>query len=121
MAQVFLSNHAVDSNNLYIGVTSSMGLPYLAKVGNVAAFRTFCQKIAGVNGNNEIIQRRFKNKFFDKINSPDPDANEREFLKLVKLFGGDTGLILYRGNNDCNQWKKLKLDGFGDVISILCY
>ncbi len=121
MAQVFLANHAKDTNNLYMGIASSLGLPYLIKVGDVAAYRTFCEKIAGVNGNDEKKQNTFAEKFYNKINSDNPDTNEREFLKLIKEYGADTGLILYQGNNDCNQWKKLKIDNFGAVIQTNCF
>ena len=121
MAQIFILNHAADSNNLFFGVTSNYDMPFLMKVGNVAQFRSFCEKIVGVNGNDDDKMKDFKSKFYKKIDSENNGNNETEFLKLLKnVYGVNKGLVLYTGNNACTQWTKREVDNSGIVHDKPC-
>lgn len=102
-ARLFLNGNAVDTSNFFMGVTSSYGLPYLFKINNIAAFSTFCIKIADVDGNDEYKQEDFRKKFYNLINSENTDKNEKGFLQVIKDYGGENGLTLYRGINNCNR------------------
>lgn len=120
MAQLFIANRAKDTNNLFFAMTSSYGVPNLIKVGNPAIFRAFCEKIVGLNGNDNKRMRKFIDKFYRKIDSNNSDTNEREFLKLIKDYGAENGLQFFQGNNNCNKWTKRKVDNFGPVLSVPC-
>lgn len=121
MAQIYVWNRARNPSNLFYGLTSSYGMPYLMKVGDETTFRDFAVKIVGENGTDVKKMNFFRNKFYDNINSDNQDKNEKEFLKLLKNeYSVQNGLILYRGNNECNQWTRIKIDGFNDVIPYPC-
>lgn len=120
MARLFLKNHAKDSNNLFFAMTSQYGVPNLIKVGNPTIFRTLCEKIVGINGIDQAKMKDFRDKFENKVNSMNPDVNEREFLKIIKEMGAESGLELYQGHVDCNKWVKKRVDSFGNVSSVTC-
>ncbi len=120
MARLFLANFAKDTNNLFFAMTSKDSPPFLMKVGNASTFRTFCEKIVGVNGNDEEKMKTFARKCVGKIDSDDFYTNEKEFLKIIKELGAENGLILYRGDENFNKWTKRKVDAYGDVSSIEC-
>jgi hypothetical protein len=120
LARVFLSGNAKDSANLFFGVTSYDGMPYLIKVGNVQQFREFAVKIVGVDGNDLVKQKKFIDEF-TKVSTDNSDKNEKEFLKILKKFGNENSTTLFRGNSDCNEWTRIKIDGFNDIISKQCF
>ncbi len=120
MAQVFITGHSRDTNNLFFAVTSNYAMPMMVKVGNVAVFRSFCEKIVGTNGFDTDKMRIFAEKFYEKINSDNPDTNEKEFLKLINSYEAQNGLKLYMGNSDCTNWTQRTIDSFGKVLSVTC-
>jgi hypothetical protein len=120
MAQLFIANHAKDTNNLFFAMTSSYSLPFLMKVGHPTIFRAFCEKIVGANGNDIKKMDNFAKDFYNKVNTENPDVNEREFLKIIKDYGAGNGLQLFQGDNNCNKWTKREIDNFGTVSSVPC-
>ena len=118
LATTFMTNHAKDTNNLFMGLTSSYSTPFIMKVGNVAKFRQFCTKIVGANGLDSLKKEDFKDKYDRKVDSYDPDANEKAFLEMFKEYGGEDGLNLLSGNIACNQWTKRRIDNFGAVKNV---
>lgn len=121
MAQIFLKGYAKDTNNLYFGMTGHNNLyPYLVKITNPAKFRIFAKNIAGENGNDQAKIDKFIDSYEKKLNSPVEENNTKEFLKMMQQMGVGTGMTLYRGNDDCNQWTKLAIDAFDDIIATNC-
>lgn len=121
MAQVFLTGHARDTNNLFFGVASGSGNPYLIKITNAAAFRTFAQNIAGVDGRDEKKINKFRDRYKDSFNYTDMAQNELSFLNMLQKEGGLNGLGFYRSYSDCHNWQKLGLDGLGGMTILNCY
>ncbi len=121
MAQIYLTGHARDTNRLFSGVTSTGPNPYLIKVNNTAAFRTFAQKIAGVDGRDEKKMEDFRYKYRNKFNSPDLGITELEFLEMLQAEGGLNGLGVYRSASNCHNWQKLGLNSVGGVSVLNCY
>jgi hypothetical protein len=122
MAQIFLTGNARDSNNLFFGMTGHNNLyPYLIKVTNTARFRTFAKKIAGDNGNDKTKMDKFIADYERRLISPVEENNTKEFLKMMQEMGVGAGMTLYRGNDDCNQWTKINLDAFNDIIPTNCF
>jgi hypothetical protein len=111
MAKVFLGGKAKDSSNLFFGVTSSYGMPYLIKITNTAKFRAFAEEIAG----DDSKIKNFSKKYDPKFNFSDPDLNETGFLKMLEKMKSGNGLTLFRGNNDCTKWTKLTIDNFDAI------
>lgn len=117
MAQIFLSNYYVsDTANFFFGVTSYNNPPYLIKVGNIAKYRIFAQKIAGTPEDADIFIDKYKNKV---VNTNGSGNNEIGFLKMIKDNLGEDGLILYSGNEACDTWTKLKLNFNGNFVSTI--
>ena len=110
MAQLFINGNVKDTNNFFFGVANN-NLPYLLKVTNTAKFRLFANEIAG--NANKI--KTFIDKYDSKLKSSDPDLNETNFLQMLKDYGIGNGLSLFRGNNSCNEWIKLKAGAYGPV------
>jgi len=122
MAQIYLTGHAKDSTNLFFGVTSTYGPPMLIKVNNTAAFRAFAQKIAGVDGRDEKAMRRFNNRYSGEFTDPvSHSLNEKEFMMMLRKEGVLSGVSVYRGNRNLNEWKKLSVDVFGTVTTTNCF
>ena len=103
MSQIFLSGLAKDSNNLFFGVTSNYGGPYLMKVTNTADFRKFAEKIT----KDERSIKNFLNNNEKNFNTDDATKNEKGFLDMMNDEGVKNGFTLYRGNEDCTKWTKL--------------
>jgi hypothetical protein len=118
MAKVYLAGRARDSANLFWGVTSSYGDPYLIKVGDPAKFRAFAEKIVQMQSGKR--NAKFSDKYDSYLNSNDPVKNEEGFLKMLKELKVNGGITLYRGNSTCTQWTKLESDGFGGVKTTNC-
>lgn len=55
------------------------------------------------------------------LNSPVEENNTKAFLKMMQKMGIGSGLTLYRGNEDCNQWTKINIDNFDDIIPTNCF
>lgn len=121
LAQAFLTGHASDTSNLFFGVTSSTGNPYLLKITDPVLFRSFAQKIAGVDGRDKVKIENFENAYKNKFNSNDLIENETEFLKMLTDLGGIGGLGFYESYSNCNTWQKKGLNSTGGLTSINCY
>lgn len=109
MAQLFLRGLAKDSNNLFFGVTSNYGDPYLIKVTNTADFRKFAEKIT----KDERSIEKFLEDYAYKFNSDNATKNEKGFLDMMNDMRVGKGFTLFRGNSDCTQWTKLTRNNFG--------
>jgi hypothetical protein len=121
MAQIYLTGHARDTNNLFFGVTSAGPNPYLIKVNNTTAFRAFAKKIVGENGMDKSKMKKFLKNYSNKFNSQDASVTELEFLEMLQKEGGINGIGLYRSYSNCHNWQKLGLNSVGDVSVINCY
>lgn len=121
MAQIYLTGHARDTNNLFMGVTSAGPNPYLIKVNNTTAFRAFAQKIAGANGQDDKKIAKFLDTYANKFNSPDVGITELEFLEMLQSEGGLNAVGVYRSQSNCHNWQKLGLNSVGGVSVLNCY
>lgn len=115
MAQIYLAGFAKDSANLFFGMTSHSGLPYLVKVSNTARFRTFAERIVAMEANNN----GFTKKYNQKLNSGSNNKNIEEFFNMLQKLGGLSALSVYEatpdnlGSFNFDGWKKLNPDGNG--------
>ncbi len=116
MARIFVNGYAKDPNNLFFGMTSNTGLPYLIKVSNPTKFGIFAQKILAM----EVLNNGFTSTYNSKLNFGDNTKNLKEFFKMLQKLGGLAGLSVYEAvpdnssNFNFDQWKKLNWDGFDD-------
>ncbi len=116
MTQLYLAGKAKDSTNFFIGVASRDN-PYILKVTNTTKFRRFAEKISA----SSKAVKDFQADYNPKLISANPDNNEENFLKMMQEMNAGTGLTLFRGNKDCNQWTKLSLSGTGGVVDEPCF
>ena len=111
MARLYLAGLAKDSANLFFGMTSYTGPPFLIKISNNRKFRTFAEKIVAMEAGNEGFNTAFKKK----LDSGDNTKNLKEFFKMLyhRDLGGFAGIDVYEAEPDIssnynfNQWKKL--------------
>lgn len=61
-----------------------------------------------------------KEKYADKINTSNIEANEKGFLQMLNEYGAGDGVSLFRSNSDQSQWSRLSVDNFGYVSSYSC-
>ncbi len=116
MSRLYLNGNARDSANFFFGVTSQDANPYLLKVTNTAKFRLLAQRITST----EKKYVKIKEKYADKINTTDIEANERGFLQMLNEYGAGDGVSLFRSNSNLSQWSRLSVDNFGTVSSYSC-
>jgi len=121
MAKIFLTGKARDSANLFWGVTSSYGDPYLVKITNTAKFRTFAKKIVSMEENPKK-SKRFTSIYNNWFNSKSVTKNEKGFLEMMDDLKVGDGMTLFRANNtECTQWTKLTLSASGNIITTNCF
>jgi hypothetical protein len=121
MAQFYIAGKARDSANLFWGVTSSYGDPYLVKVTNTAKYRAFAEKIVAMEQNPKK-SKRFTSIYKNWFNSNSVTKNEKGFLDMLDDLKVGDGMTLYRANNtECTQWTKLTLSASGNVVTTNCF
>jgi hypothetical protein len=119
-AQVYgESEFSITDPNLFFGMTSHSGLPYLIKVSNTTKFRNFATKITNMEADNFS----FSKKYNDKLKSGDNSKNIIEFFNMLQANGGLNALSVYEAipdnssNINFDMWKKLNWDGNGGFNS----
>ena len=121
MAQIYLAGLAKDSTNLFFGMTSKDGDPYLIKVSNTALFRKFAEKYASTPEKQQQFINKYDNAFTKGFRSPDASTNESRFMQMLKNEIGE-GAKMYRAtDSNCNKWEKLSVDNFGSVNGKPCF
>lgn len=124
MCRMFLKGQAKDTNNFFIGVTSTYDSAFLIKVNNVAAFRAFATKLVGENGDDGASISRFKRNYNYKLSSLDAEDNEREFLKMIAAESdsqfGEPPVALYKASFNCTHWSRLSLNN-SNIIPKDCF
>jgi hypothetical protein len=121
MAQIYLAGLAKDSTNLFFGMTSKDGDPYLIKVSNTALFRKFAEKYASTPEKQQQFINKYDNAFTKGFRSPDASINESRFMQMLKNEIGE-GAKMYRAtDSNCNRWEKLSVDAWGDVKGKPCF
>ena len=115
MARLYLAGLAKDTANLFFGMTSHTGVPYLLKVSNPVKFRVFANEIVNREANN----RSFSQNYNNKLNSGDNSKNITAFFEMLQDLKALNAVSLYEaepdnsGNYQFDQWKKLNWDGNG--------
>ncbi|MCP9750695.1 hypothetical protein [Ferruginibacter sp. HRS2-29] len=122
MAEIYLGGFARDSTNLFFGLTSHNGLPYLIKVSNTTEYRKFALKIVQM----QLNKKGFTRDYNYKLSSGDDEKQEKEFLKMLRDLGASEGLSLFRASQDgtgsvnFGKWNKLSIDNSDAVIIKPC-
>ena len=83
LCEIYLAGFARDSANLFFGLTSCDGPPYIIKVASTAIFRRFAQRICGLQGDDTKRKQRFYESYEYVLRSGLPVKNETEFLKMI--------------------------------------
>lgn len=114
MTAVFANGKMNNTSTFTYTVQTTHGTQYSLKIDNVTLFKDFVQ--IATEGNWDSFEESYANHNIMPSNSN--STNEKGFIKFLK--DEKTGLSLFRGNAQFDEWKKLKIDSDGNVVNDPC-
>jgi hypothetical protein len=116
MAYLYLSDKMVDPNTFTAGVVTADGTQYIIMIDDLTQFQEFASNMVN---NSSLSAYASVYMYIYGINSGNSnDVNEQKFLQYIQST--NTGLKLFKGDTNFDNWIPKKVDDSGNIINNPC-
>jgi hypothetical protein len=116
MAAIYVNDKMVDPSTFTVGVVTASGTQYILKIDDVAKFKTFAENL--INNNTFEIFSRVYNDLYKITPQNAKEQNEKAFLQYIQQT--NSGIRLFKGSDNFNDWQSKKVDGNGNIVNNPC-
>lgn len=105
--QLYQNGNIADLDTFTISVVTAFGTTYSLKIDSITDFLDFATNNLNNDDNFESFEQDYDDAFDLYTNwYGETEARENALLKTLE----DSGLILFKGNSNFNDWQSIKLD-----------
>jgi hypothetical protein len=116
MAVLYVNDKMVNPKTFTVGVVTASGTQYIIMIDDLTKFHQFAHNIVN-NTSLELFTYVFETIYRIKPGN-DTSTNERAFLQYIQQ--NNSGLKLFKGDANFNNWQPKKVDESGNVVNNPC-
>ena len=116
MAVLYVNDKMVNPNTFTAGVVTAKGTQYIIMIDDLSKFQQFANNMVN-NSSLDMFSFAFERIYGIKPSNGN-DVNEKAFLQYIQQ--SNSGLKLFKGDANFNNWQPKKVDGSGNIVNNPC-
>ncbi|MBK7883165.1 MAG: hypothetical protein IPJ81_04690 [Chitinophagaceae bacterium] len=116
MAKMYIGDKMIDPSTFTAGVVTASGTQYILKIDDIVKFKAYAENMVNNNAIEDLSD--LYDKFYKITPKNSKEQNEKAFLQYLQQT--KSGLRLFKGNDNFNDWQPKKVDANNNVVDNPC-